>query len=489
MAARRFLTRIRGPLPWSVGAGMWCAVLCHAGTAQSESLALALSHQLSVTSVQAAREAADALGVRGVQDQPARCDALAPSRLTVLTLVDALEHVMCRSPQLGQALLLVEERQASVVESDSAWRPRFSASAEYSANRIPSGNSSSGSLDSSLTGALGLSWTLFDFGARQAAVRQSRLSLDAASSAQRSAGLNAINEGMRLYAEAATAQTRLDTAREAEVIATRSLEVVQGKYQAQVAGLTEKLQTETVLAQARLERVRAEGAWDTARGLLAVAMGLSVEERLVLAQAQQAFPYVEAPQVSSDWVATTASQHPRVRSAEAEVQSLQARLEAVQAAGKGSVDLSLGLAATRDLAERGGRFEGNLAGSVVATVPLFNGREQQAREAQASAQIGARSLLQTQIQREVESDLWRNLKLVQSEQAGLQATSELLATASKSYDISLGRYRSGVGSIQELLATQVALTSARSQMTQARLARAYAGLRLAVASGRLIISR
>jgi outer membrane protein len=470
-------------------AHLWCAGLCLAGAAQAESLTLTLSNRLSAASVQATLQAGEPAGSPLGPDRPARCDGMAPSRLSALTMIDALDLVICRNPQLGQALLLVDERQAAVSEADSAFWPRFSASAEYAANRIPSGNSDVGSLGSSLTGAIGLSWTLFDFGARSAAARQSRFSLDAARAAQQTAGLNAVNEGMRLYVDAAAAQTRLEAARETESIAARSLEVVQGKYQAQVAGLTEKLQTETVLAQARLERVRAEGAWDTARGLLAVAMGLSAEERLGLAAPQQAFPRVEPPVVTGDWVATTAAQHPRVRGAAAEVQALQARLEALQADGKGNVGVSLGVATTRDLAERGGRFEQNLTGSVVATVPLFNGREQRAREAQAVAQIGARDLLQTQARREVESDLWRNLEQLQAEQAAMQATSDLLVAAAKSYEISFGRYRSGVGSIQELLATQGALANAQTQMTQARLARAYASLRLSVASGRLMISR
>ena len=73
-------------------------------------------------------------------------------------------------------------------------------------------------------------------------------------------------------------------------MARQSVQAAQVKYDAFVVSLAERLQAQTALAQATLDRVRAEGVWETARGLLALAMGLSVDQALGLAAIQDAFP-------------------------------------------------------------------------------------------------------------------------------------------------------------------------------------------------------
>jgi outer membrane protein TolC len=83
-------------------------------------------------------------------------------------------------------------------------------------------------------------------------------------------------------------------------------------------------------------------------------------------------------------------------------------VDAVRAEGKGNVQLSLGAGSTRDLGTPGGRFEHSLSGYVIASIPLFNQAEQQARETQALAQVASREAALTQVERDIESDLWRN---------------------------------------------------------------------------------
>ena len=95
----------------------------------------------------------------------------------------------------------------------------------------------------------------------------------------------------------------------------------------------------------------------------------------------------------------------------------------------------------------------------------------------------------TQVERDVESDLWRNARLLETEAQNLNAAKMLLRAASQSYQITFGRYKAGVGSILELISTQVALSNARSQLTQAQLGHAQARLRLEVASGRVVLNK
>lgn len=414
----------------------------------------------------------------------AGCPPLAAERRLALTLMDVVAQVLCQSPGFTQALLLVDEQQAGVDLARAAFRPSFSANAELASNRIPSSNSGSPSLSASGTGSLGMSWVLLDAGARAATLEQSRQLFSAARAGQQTAVLNAANEALRLYVEAATAASRLESTQQTESVARQSLQVAQGRYDAQVAPLAEKLQASTALAQATLERVRADGAWSTSRGLLALAMGLSVQDVLGLAPLDAAFPAGTALMTDA-----AVEEHPRLRGARAAVLALKSRLDAVRAEGKGSVSLAIGAGSTRDLATSGGRFEHSVSGSVLASIPLFNRTEQQARESQVQAQVASGESALEQVRRDVEADLWRNARLLDTESQNLVAADVLLQTAGQSFQITLGRYKAGVGSMLELLATQAALANARAQQTQARLGLEQARLRLHVASGRMLLKK
>lgn len=415
------------------------------------------------------------------------CRDFSPVTLKRLTLMDTVQHVMCRTPLYNQAVLLVDEQQAGVDLARSAYRPRLSANAEIATNRIPVSNSGSGSLSASGTGSLGVSWVLFDSGLRDANLEQSRQTLSSARAAQQNAALNAINEALRLYVEAVAAVSRLEALRETEAVARQSVQVAQAKYDAQVASLSEKLQTQTALAQATLDRVRGEGVWETARGALAVGMGLAVDTDLELAPLSDAFPAGGGRRFDAAWMESIKLDHPRLRGARADVLALKSRLDSVRAEDGVSVSLALGAGSTRDFSVRSGRFDSSVSGSVVASIPLFNRAEQQAREGQILAQIGSREESIVQAEREIEIELWRNIKLLETEGQNLEAATVLLSSANQSYRITLGRYKAGVGSILELIATQVALAGARSQLAQARISQAQARLRLEVAAGRIIL--
>ena len=422
---------------------------------------------------------------------PVSCKQLTPNSLSRLTLLDTVAHVLCNTPALNQALLLVDEQQAASDLAQSAFRPRVSARAELAARGIPSSNSAAGYLNSSATGSIGLSWVLFDGGARSATVEQSRQVLTSARANQQVAALNTVNEALRLYVEAATAFARLEALREAESVASKSLQAAQVKYDAFVVSLAEKLQAQTALAQATLDRVRAEGVWETARSLLALAMGFPVNQVLDLAAINDAFPgnspASDAGQPKSDLLEVTKNQHPRLRAARAEVMALKSRLQSIHAERWGTVSLSASSGTTKDLSAPGSIFQSSLSGGLIASIPIFNGAERQAREAQVLAQIASREEAEVQAERDLVAELWRNIKLLETEAQNLQAAQVLLNAASQSYQITFGRYKAGVGSILELIATQSALSTARSQLAQAQISLAQARLRLEVATGRIVL--
>jgi outer membrane protein len=413
----------------------------------------------------------------------AACAGLQAADLMQLTLPMALDHALCANPSMRQAMSTIAERQAGVDLAQADYRPRVNAGASVNANRSAgNGASSSGQ---NMAGSIGLSWVLFDFGLRDANLAQSRAQLSGAMASLSNTQLNAVGETLRLYVDALTVWLRLDSLRQAELVAEQSLRAASAKYAAQIGSLAEKLQAETAMAQNTLERVRANGQWETARAALAVHMGFGITQRMGMPGLDTAVPFVEAATNISDMLTYVREQHPRLRALQAEVEAQRLRGTAVAAEGRGSVSVNANAQLARPLSLGGGGFDRSVSAGVVANIPLFNDQEQDARLAQNNAQIDTRLSQVEGARRELETELLRQVLTVQTEIETRLAARALLHSAEQNYQVALGRYRGGVGTIVDLLSAQTALSAARLALDQSYLAQASARLRLATIVGRV----
>lgn len=415
------------------------------------------------------------------QPSTSTCTDRQPPRWDRLTLDDALAHTLCQSPSLRRALADVAEQSAGVDIGEIASRPRWSASAEYSGAR---NFNSFGSSGRTLSASLGLSWVLFDFGQRSASLQAARQTLAAALAAQDNTLLDAVRELVRLYGEGVVAAAALEASQEAEASAEQTSAAALARYQAQVGNQIDRLQAQTALAQATLERVRAQSAWETARGQLALALGGDIAQPLRLADwetwALQRLPAPDLQTLRQE----ARLQHPRLRSTQAQIDALRARLEAVQAEGKGSVSLSASGGGSRNWGAAGNGNIPTANAAVVASIPLFNGRESDAQARQVLAQIAAREAEREAVQRDIDNQLWQAHQAWRTSQQSLQASERLLESAAATHRVAQGRYKAGVGSMQDLLSTQSVLADARRQRVGALVEQLTAQTQLSLAVGR-----
>lgn len=399
-----------------------------------------------------------------------------------LTLGAALASTLCQSPSLRQALADVAEQSAGVELADIAGNARWSASAEYSGAR---NFNSSGSSGRTLGASLGLSWVLFDFGQRSASLRAARQTLAAALAGQNNSLLESVRELLRLYGEAVVASATLQASTEAETSASRTAAAAQARYEAQVGNQIDRLQAQTALAQATLERVRAQSGWENARGQLALALGADIAQPLRLAD-WEGWALQRHPAPDLDALRREArAHHPRLRASQAQVEALRARLDAVQAEGKGSVTLSASGGNSRNWGAAGTGNTPTANAAVMASIPLFNGREADAQARQVLAQIESREAERDTTLREVDSQLWQAHRALLTSQQSLQASERLQASAENTFRVAQGRYQAGVGSMLELLSAQAALADARRQRVSAQVEQLTAQTQLSLATGRV----
>jgi outer membrane protein len=410
------------------------------------------------------------------------CDGQGSPPWSHLTLSAALAHTLCQSPGLRQALADVSEQAAGVELAEIEQSARFSANADYSASR---NFNSSGSSGRTLGGSLGLSWVLFDFGQRSASLQAARYTLTAAMAAQGSTVLTAVNAMVLTYGEAVTASAALEAATEALNAAGQTAAAAQARYDAKVGNQIEWLQAQTALAQAQLARVRARGVWENARAALALSLGAAPSQALQLSD-WETWGQATPPPDNLDRLNQEAlEQHPRLKDVKAQVAALEARLRVVSGASQGSVSISASAGTSKNWGAAGEGILPTTNGAIVASFPLFNGRETQALKAQVQAQITMRQSELEALKRDVQNQLWQAHQAVMVSQESLQASASLLISAERTFQVAQGRYKAGVGSVVEVLDAQSALADARRQRVAAQVERITSLTQLSVATGRL----
>ncbi len=421
-------------------------------------------------------------GAEGWQPGSHACTESATPPWDHLTLGLALARTLCKSPTLRQALANVAEQTAGLELEEIAGLPRWNASAEYSGAR---NFNSSGSYGRTAAASVGLSWVLFDFGQRNAQLQAARQTLSAALSNQSNTVLESVRDMLRLYGEAVVAHAGLEASTEAENTASRTADAAVARYQAQVGNQIERLQAQTALAQATLERFRALSRWETARGNLALALGADITQALRLVDWEAWVHSAGDSSAFAELQREAREQHPRTRAAMAQIQSLQARLSAAQAENKGSVSVSASAGSSRNWGAAGSGTTPTASAAIVASIPLFNGRESKAVENQIVAQIQSREAELEAVQRELDSQLWQAYQAARTSRQALTASERLMDSADSAYQVAQGRYRAGVGSMLELLNAQAALADARRERVTAQVERLTAQTQLSLATGRV----
>jgi outer membrane protein len=415
------------------------------------------------------------------------CTKVARPNWDRLTLSDALALNMCQSPALRQALASVAELTAGVTIAEVAKRPRWTASlsGNVARNFVP---------DSTLTRSadlnLGLSWVLLDFGAADANTASARQTLLAALATQNDTTLESVRELVQRYGNAVVADAALQATTDAQATAQLTAEAAQARYDAGAGNQIDRLQALTSLAQATLAQVRAQADWENARAQLALALGADIAQPMRLTD-WEVFDQSNAPPPAfADLRVETRLNHPRIRAIDAQIKALESQLASAQATNRGSVSLSTNLGHTRNWGISGTNATNitnipNASVGLTLSMPLFNGTEANAQQAQIVAQTDARVAEREAIQRELDIQLWQAHRAVITSLQSVAASERLLIAANQTYEVAQGRYKAGVGSMVDLLTAQADLADGRRQRVAALVERVTALTNLNLAAGRI----
>lgn len=388
-----------------------------------------------------------------------------------LALARAVAMALCADPEVAAAWRTQLSSQASMDAERSAYWPTLQGVASSGrANRktrydgFPEADSS---LNARTSGyGLSLNWVLYDFGLREARVESARQLLNAASSSRVEKIQAVVLNTSKAFYQVQASRALLQARQSIEALAADSLRVTTAKHQAGAGEQADRLQAQTTYEQAQLERVLAEGDLATAEGALASAVNLSPSAPLRLEALDEPNGEEQRFMQSVDALMEQARQnHPSVETARAQWSSSLARAEAERAQGRPTVslysnyrhdDTPVDQVASRQQIE-------TWTVGVQVSVPIFDGFLSRRRARAAEEEAGAREQDVRSAERTIALSVWRSRQALAARTQALSISRRLVASASQSHRVALGRYKAGVGSIIELLNAQNDLAAAQQR--------------------------
>ena len=287
---------------------------------------------------------------------------------------------------------------------------------------------------------------------------------------------------VQAYYQLFGARAAVEAAVEAERASLESLKAATARYDAGTATPADKLQAQTAHSQAILNRIQAEGNAKNAEGALANAMGLDANRPLSYLAPALKVPDEQFDRNLDQLINDARRRRPDLAAAEAQVKSAEASAQAVRAAGMPTLSLSANAGYTNS--SLSDPFHSQAIG-ISISIPIFTGFNSTYQIRAAQAKVDSQAAQRDSVNLQVALDVWQAFQNLSTGVQAARSSSDLLASATASERVALGRYRAGAGSIIDLVTAQSALASARQQNIQALYSLSVFKAALAQALGRI----
>jgi len=379
------------------------------------------------------------------------------------TLADVVEYALCNNPQTREAWASARYQAAQVGVGEAAYLPKLDGSGGVSLN---SSNQSKGSSSDyrQVNAGLSAGYVLYDFGARDANLENNRQVLAAANANQDAVLQTVFLSAVQGYYQMFAARAAVDAAMETEKTDQESLNAAAARYNTGVGTPADKLQAQTAYSQAVLTRVRANGDLKSAQGVLANAMGLDANASIDIDTPATLNPPATFEQDVGQLINDGRSRRPDLVAAEAQIKAAEASVEAAKAAGMPVISASTALSFTNtNIADS----SHNAALGLQVNIPIFTGYENTYRIRAAQEQVDVKQAQREKLSQQIALDVWKAYQSLVTETQAVRSSQDLLASATQSEKVALGRYKAGVGNIIDVLTAQSALANALQQNIQA----------------------
>lgn len=379
--------------------------------------------------------------------------------LAPLALTDVIDLALCNNPQTRSLWASARAQAAQVGVSTAAYLPTLSALGNVSNNQTKTGNLAPVS-SLSQTASVSINYLLYDFGGRSATLENAKQLLIAANATRDATLQSNFLSAVQAYYALLSARASVQSFQTDELKAQESLAAALARYQAGVATPVDRLQAQTTLSQARLNRIRGEGEANNAQGTLATIMGFDASQPYTLQAIADGTPDPVTEQDIGKLIAEARQKRPDLAAAESQIKAAEAQLQATKASGMPTI--SVGAMAGVSNPD----IQNNSIG-ITLSVPLFSGFKTTYQARAAQAQLEGKVADRDRLANQIALDVWKAYQGMLTNSQALRSADDLVVAAEQSEKMILGRYKAGVGNILDTLTAQSALANARQQRVAA----------------------
>ena len=390
-----------------------------------------------------------------------------PGELGMLTMGRAIDIALQNNPATRVAWLQARQAREIVGSRQSTYYPEIDLGT--SLNRTRQATQGGRTIFNSTTfgPSVTISYLLFDFGGRAAQVEGAREALIAADFSHNQQIQNTILQTEQAFFGFMDAKALLDA--QAATLKERqaSLDAAEERHRAGVATINDELQARTALSQAQLTYESLEQNLRVFQGTLATTMGVAVTTRFDVGTLPADVPMQEVTTAVDALIAQAEAQRPDFAASRAQIAQAEARVREARSAGLPT----LGLTATGSRTT----FRGVASGTanpyslgLAMRFPLFTGFRTQYDVRAAQAGVGIAREEARSLQQQIDLQVWSSYYGLSTASQRVRTSRDFLNSAQQAVDVAQGRYRSGVGSILDVLTAEAALENARAQEVQAR---------------------
>lgn len=401
-----------------------------------------------------------------------------------LGLSDVVMAALCNNPQTKIAWQTSLYQAAQVGVSRSAYLPTLSATG--SVLKSESSETKTGNQENI---GVTLSYLLYDFGKRDATYENARALLDVALFSENGTIQSVFLSAIQAYYTLFGSNASLEASREAERSALESLNAAKTRYNVGAATPADTLQAQTAYSQAMLNRIQAEGSVKSAQGELASVLGMIPDTTIQLQNPLLAIPSDTFEKNIRALMEEAQRLRPDLMAASAKIKAAEANVKAAKADHMPSFSLSATSGQTDTVFNTSQRTSSI---GLYVSIPIFTGFNTKYKVQAAQQQLKINEAEYEKLSQDASLEVYKTYQTLVSETQATRTSSDLVASAQASYDLSFGRYKAGVGTILDLLTAQSALASAKQQhiqslynwyITKASLAKAMGSLDFSTIKG------
>ncbi len=388
-------------------------------------------------------------------------------RLQRLTAGDVVDLALRNNPATLQAWANARAAAAAYGASRSAYYPEVDLGASVTRVKTAATGGRTAVSQTTYGPSATLTWLLLDFGGRGGAIEGARQALLSADWTHNAAINDVVLQSLVAFYDYVASGALVDAQRASVTDAEENLAATEARRQVGTATIADVLQARTALSQAQLALETTEGSRQTARGALALALGVPANLPYDVDSVTAPVPVTAVTDSVDDLITRAVRDRPDLAAARADAAAAQARIRQLRGARLPSITAT-GDGGFTYIANRPGGGSNYTIG-LGLSVPLFNGFGREYSQQQAEFLADAARARERSLEQQVTYQVFSSYYSLQTATRSVQTAADLMASASQSTEVALGRYKAGVGTVLDLLAAQSALATARAQVVQSRL--------------------